>query len=378
MDLIESIAKNGVHVIDYGINEINQNYYSMCRPTLFVLRFIGGPPGLWRFKTGKHKSRIFTKVCAILMLLALNLGIVGELYFAILTSNSKLSFNQNMNRFFVIAICICGTLSLDILWWRRNDLIKLINCIDLEPKMCEVIDSACRKKCLKEIRNKTIKLFVFMLFFSLYTNFVYNISSEKFRDMLEDISTFHCHMTIFLYVLGFLSNYPFAIILSLYISLSWIFRLKVERIVKSLKLDINLANNGQYPCKSHSKATELWFISYSQQFKKFDSIFKQIAGLIYVVMVLSIMSLAEETIHNILSRMWMSANCLDFIHELISGAVLVYFLHSLSNVEHSLRKLVKLLYRLSLKIKFIDPNDEFAQNLSEKVSHSSIICEIVE
>src|SRR5947207_2285295 len=96
-------------VIQTELCEVNQNYYQMCRPSLFPLRFIGGPPGLWRLKSAGIKSRKYRKICSIIMLVAMNLGAVSDAYHFVRASNSTiLTFSQNMNLFFALAISVSG------------------------------------------------------------------------------------------------------------------------------------------------------------------------------------------------------------------------------------------------------------------------------
>ena len=365
------MGTNAICDLQTGICDENQNFYSMCKPTLFPLRFIGGPPGLWRFRRKDTKPRNFRKVCSVVMLLALNFGAIADFLIAIKTSTThpNYTFSQNMNLFFVLAISISGTLGLDILWWRRRELIKLLDSIDFEPKMCEITDAKCKRANEKEVRNKSIKMFIFMLFFAGYNNFIFATSSDKTKNDFFDVKSIEFHMNAVLYVLGFLAVYPFSVILSLYVSLSWIFRLKVKRMIRYIQFDIELAQNGKHPSLVHAKSIELWFLLYVAQFKKYDLVFKQIAGLIYVVMVWSVLSMSEKSITSLLNQEWVGSDGWDFLHESISISVLVYFLYSLSSVEYSLRRFVKLLYRLSLKIKFMDSTDESALDLSDKVSN---------
>ena len=353
-----------------GICEINQNYYTMCRPTLFPLRFIGGPPGLWQFRSAVQPGK-YRQVFALIMMIALNMGAIGELVITLKTSDhTGNTFSQKINMLFVLAITMSGTISLDILWWRRCHLKELLGSIDYEPKMCDITDANCSLKNQKEIHSKTIKLFIFMLFFTAYIEWLYISSTYKSRDPDETYTSVQFHLNLIMFILGFLAIYPFSIIMSFYISLSWIFRLKIQRAIKCILKDIELAQKGKKPAPIHAKSIELWVSLYMVQFKKYNLVFKQIGGLIYLVMVLSVLSLAENSINSVLSQSFVDNDFWDLVHEIISLSVLVYFLYSLSNVEYTLRRFVKLLYRLSLSIKFVDSSDSSALDLSEKVIHN--------
>ena len=208
-------------------------------------------------------------------------------------------------------------------------------------------------------------MFLFMLVFMSFTIYSLLDSTSRSNGNWMDMD-FHMQNTLF--GIRCISVIVFALILCFYISLSWIFRLKIRRINGFLKRSlIEEAKVGKIPDQSHAKCIEVWFTSYIIQFKKFELIFKQIAGFFYLVQVWSVLALAKECITKVLHNIWVTHEARDLGHELISCALLAYFLYSISIVEHYLIKLVKLLFHLSLIVRFIS-DDNLSTNLSKKVS----------
>ena len=330
----------------------NHKFYSILKPTIFVLRFIGGPTGLWRLSTERSNfGQKLTTFSALFMLIVINMGAIGDLastYQTICKPDRK--FEDNINLIHALVLNIYCALALDIFWWRRKLLRDLLYSIDFEPKICEKFDTECQKINEKEINEKSIKIFLFMLTFIVYTIYFVFMSTERGN---EDMKSINFHLENTLLGIRCLSVLLFAIILSFYISLSWVFRLKVSRINRHLKNRlIRDARNGINPSECQTKLIELWFTSYIIDFKKFEIIFKQIAGTFYIIMIWSVLSLAEESITNIMSNIWHGSQIESLFHEALSISLLAYFLYSVSIVEHYFIKLVKLLYHLSLIVRF--------------------------
>ena len=69
------------------VENVDHNYYAKLKPTLFILRFLGGPTGLWRLYSIRSSIlTIISKVLALLMLLILNVGTVMGCYMTIYTN----------------------------------------------------------------------------------------------------------------------------------------------------------------------------------------------------------------------------------------------------------------------------------------------------
>ena len=363
---MESMDINGNSFIEPTVKDvINYQFYSMLKPTLFVLRFFGGPTGLWRFKKCNASPGQYRKVCAVLMLLMYNLGAISNLYFNVNAMiRSKSSFRQNIKSLYVLAISTCGTLCLDILWLKRNKLRQLLREIDFEPKCCPIIDQEVRGKNEKEIRVKTIKLSIAMVLFVAYVNYVY--FTLVLGDKNRVTSAIENRLIILIYIFNFMSIYPFTMILSFYISLSWIFRLKVYRVIRYLRENLDdQCRNRTIPNPSHVEMIQVWFSAYVVQFKTYNLIFKQIAGWIYLVLVWSVMALGEQTLSNVMAKNVLDWDKNCFVHEILSAIVLLQFLYWVSTVDYILKKFIKLLYRQALVFKF--GQTDVSQCLSEKV-----------
>lgn len=376
----QSMEANGNHCVRPTVKDvINYRFYSMLKPTLFALRFLGGPTGLWRFQKCRASPGHYRRVFAILMLLAYNLGALSNLYYNIISmARMETSFKDNINSFYVLAISSCGTLCLDTLWLKRNQLKQLLRVIDFEPKCCPIIDAEVKRKNEREIRRMTIKLSIMMVLFTTYVNYVYitlTIDVNSQQSLMKN----QCQrgFIIFLLVFNFLSIYPFTIILSFYISFSWIFRLKICRVIQYVRQSIDeQSENGVIPDPSHVKMIAVWFTSYMTQFKTFNAVFKPIAGFIYIVMVWSVMALSQQTLSDILGKSVNDWDKSSLAHEMTSVLILLYFLYSISSVDYCSKKLIKLLYRQSLAIKFESTNT-FCHNLSEKVYNFNWISKLM-
>jgi hypothetical protein len=348
---------NTIEKIESGINPPNDHCYRILKPTLFVLRFIGGPTGLWRHGS---KKKFFpeklSKYAAFLLLISINGGIVVDCVFTYLeTIRPDREFNNNLNLFFALTLCMTGAVGLDILWWKRKLLRELLVEIDVEPQVGEVHDSALN---LCKIRKKIFKMYAFMAIFVTFANYSFFDSTEKSK---ADFLSSGNHKARFLFVIRCIAVFVFAIILSLYISLTWVFRLKVRKVIKHVKL---LRDSNQLPNRNETQLIEIWFNNYVKQFRKYELSFKQIAGLIYIVIFWSIMSLAEQCIVALMSQQW-TQNTEDWIQESLNSALLTYFLYCTSSIDHSLRKLVKILYQIALKI---NSQEDSKSRLSQRVS----------
>jgi hypothetical protein len=249
-----------------------------------------------------------------------------------------------------------GAVGLDILWWKRKSLRELLAEIDIEPLVGEVHNSAPN---LCKIRKKTFKMYAFMAIFVTFANYSFFDSTEKSK---ADFLSSGNHKGRFLFAIRSIAVFVFAIILSLYISLTWVFRLKVRKIIKHVKL---LRDSDQLPNRKETQLIEIWFNNYVKQFRKYELSFKQIAGLIYIVIFWSIMSLAEQCIVALMSQQW-TQRFEDWIQESLNSALLAYFLYCTSSIDHSLRKLVKILYQIALKINSQEePNSRLSLRVSQ-------------
>jgi len=201
-------------------------------------------------------------------------------------------------------------------------------------------------------------MYVFMAIFVTFANYSFFDSTEKSK---ADFLLKDNHKGRILFAVRCIAVFVFAIILSLYISLTWVFRLKVRKVIKHVKL---LKDSNQLPNRNETQLIEIWFNNYVKQFRKYELSFKQIAGLIYIVNFWSIMSLAEECIVALMSQQW-TQNIKDWIQESLNSALLTYFLYCTSSIDHSLRKLVKILYQIALKI---NSQEDSKSRLSQRVS----------
>ena len=67
------------------IEIVDHNYYSNLKPTLFMLRYLGGPTGLWRIYSKRSAlSEMIRQIMAFLMLVMLNVGTVLGIYMMII------------------------------------------------------------------------------------------------------------------------------------------------------------------------------------------------------------------------------------------------------------------------------------------------------
>lgn len=349
---------NTIEKMESVINPPNDHCYRILKPTLFVLRFIGGPTGLWRCRSkNKFISEKISKYAAFLLLIFINGGIVADCVFTYIeTIRPDRKFNDNLNLFFALTLCMTGAVGLDILWWKRKSLRELLAEIDIEPLVGEVHNSAPN---LCKIRKKTFKMYAFMAIFVTFANYSFFDSTEKSK---ADFLSSGNHKGRFLFAIRSIAVFVFAIILSLYISLTWVFRLKVRKIIKHVKL---LRDSDQLPNRKETQLIEIWFNNYVKQFRKYELSFKQIAGLIYIVIFWSIMSLAEQCIVALMSQQW-TQRFEDWIQESLNSALLAYFLYCTSSIDHSLRKLVKILYQIALKINSQEePNSRLSLRVSQ-------------
>ena len=66
---------------DDSIENMDQNYYHILKPTLYMFRYLGGPTGLWRIYSNRsHIMTIITRVMAFFMLLVINVGTIMGCY----------------------------------------------------------------------------------------------------------------------------------------------------------------------------------------------------------------------------------------------------------------------------------------------------------
>ncbi|CAG2108025.1 unnamed protein product [Medioppia subpectinata] len=334
------------------IKQYDQKFYSAVRPTLFLLRFLGGPTGLWKVDHGFWRTIVST-ITALLMLLVLN---VCMLYQCVRTVRTVMipgrSFNQNVVYFFDMAINFTGVMALDILWVRRKELISLLNLIDLEPKVNDNFDDDNTRKNRRKIRSKTTKLLIFLLFFTALMVAPLNINTNDY-DYYELQVLVDNHITVLINIASCLSTLAFGAVLSLYLVLSWVLRLKVCRIVAHLKNNLlPEAQKGRNPRLNEPKLIQTWFTSYAVIFKKYNMIFKQIAGLIFVVLLWSVLSMSNQIITFFVEQIKFLDNIYMWIHEVMCAIALILFLFVVSSVEYKIDKLMKQLFHLALVVKF--------------------------
>lgn len=106
----------------------NQDFYTILRPTLFFLRFFGGPLDLWRSDEEKPLLVIkLGRVASVVILFLVNFGAVADLASTmVLAQKPNRDFSDNLNLFYIACLNITGALALDILWWRRRMLRQLL------------------------------------------------------------------------------------------------------------------------------------------------------------------------------------------------------------------------------------------------------------
>ncbi|CAG2179388.1 unnamed protein product, partial [Oppiella nova] len=332
-------------------------------PTIFALRFTGGPTGLWRLCRKRHIiCQKISQFFAFLFLVAINAGAIDDCFatYQSLIQPDR-SFVDNENLFYSLALNVTGALALDILWYRRRLLRELLDMIDLEHRICIIFDEEIRRANARIIRKKSCGMFVFMVSYAWYTIWSVIDSSDESNIVKPDnrIQEIHC---LIVYIIRCLSVLVFSIILSFYISLSWVFRLKVRRINQHLKKQLseatNKANDANPAVNDSAKIIELWFRAYIIQSKKFEIIFKQIAGMFYMVMIYSILALAQIVMSAVLNNLTDMSPMKPICDGIASLAIIVYFLYSVSIVEHYLLKVARLLYQLSLTIRFRSDDNE--------------------
>ncbi|CAG2105410.1 unnamed protein product [Medioppia subpectinata] len=329
-----------------------KTYYSVLRRTLFLLRFLGAPTGLWHLKSPHSTARSrLSLIGACIMLFASNLGAVGDAYLTIkdiFYMGQNRTFIENSTMVFLLLLNITGAVGLDILWWRRKQLIHLLDLIDWETRECgdggQGLATECKFDC-KHLRRNMIQLFAFNMIFSVFVSYLFITSSER-----PDYPTRHSYihdLALALYGIRFFTIAAFTLIFELLVTFSWIFRLKVYKELRRVKKNLlTEAKSGQNPDPSEAKRMERWFTTFIVEFKLFDLIFKQISGFIYGLMVWSTLSLSEELITTIITHKVEKNELSHAINELFTLLVLIVFLHSLSGVEHIQRQLVKHLYHL--------------------------------
>ena len=212
-----------------------------------------------------------------------------------------------------------------------------------------------------------------MIVYSTYFGYTMSYSPDP------QMAVFGFVYDLIFFLIIFIDMFIFGIILSLYITLSWIFRLKVRNVIKHLKNTYIIgAQNGLIPDPKTVRAFELWFKSYAVQLKKYDKIFKQFAGLVSVIMLVSVLWNSGDIVKGFIEG---DLHHLDYNTYINHAFILITFFYTLScvsAVEHSLKSLIRLLYRLSLSLKFSYNSDEKQTNeLSRKVSQITNILNFI-
>ena len=99
---------------DDVIETVDHNYYSKLKPTLFMLRYLGGPNGLYRRYSKRWQiTKIITQLVAFLMLLALNVGTVLGIIVTIHTTLvQKTNFRQKLLVFVGLFVAKAGVIGI--------------------------------------------------------------------------------------------------------------------------------------------------------------------------------------------------------------------------------------------------------------------------
>ena len=256
-----------------------------------------------------------------------------------------------------------------MIWYKRQTFRDLLNSIDIEPKMGEEIDKNQRQREKNKSTKRTVQLTIFLLLFTLLT------ASDIEMDYGNTV--FGIYFDMFLLIILGVDILLFALVITLYITFSWIFRIKVEKTINFLKNDLKEGvKNGRNPELKSAKLIEIWFKSYLIQLKKYDQLFKRISGSITFIMIYSVLSHSANFLKGVINNDWSDSrysfkyeSLIDMVSQL---TVLFYTLSSLSSVDFSLQRLIKILYQLSLSIKFnITSNDKQSDKLSQKVRQKS-------
>ncbi|CAG2108026.1 unnamed protein product [Medioppia subpectinata] len=334
------------------IKQYNQKFYSAVKPTLFLLRFLGGPTGLWKVDHCFWRT-VVSNITALLMLLVLNVCAVYQCVRSVRTVIIPgPSFNQNVIFIFALAINLTGVMALDILWVRKKELISLLNLIDLEPKVNDNFDDDNTRKNRRKIRSKTTKLLIFLVLFMALIVSPFDSNNKNYnKDEIQVLVV--NHITILFDIMAVFSTVGFGAVLSLYLVLSWVLRLKVCRIVAHVKNNLlPEAQKGRNPRLNEPKLIQTWFTSYAVIFKKYNMIFKQIAGLTFVVLLWSVLSMSYQIIAFFVENIKFLDNIYMWFHEVMCAIALIYFLFVVSSVEYKIDKLMKQLFHLALVVKF--------------------------
>ena len=106
------------------IENVDHNYYSKLKPSLFMLRYLGGPPGLWRLHSKRSEIlTIVTQTIAFLTLVVLNVGSVFGFYMIIglVQQQDHVPFQQKTFVFFALFLELTGIIGNTMLCLLKDE-----------------------------------------------------------------------------------------------------------------------------------------------------------------------------------------------------------------------------------------------------------------